>query len=79
MNPEDGMTTVEGRIINLLRKTSSYLIKTGGSGMKKAELVQEVTNQTGLTKKTSRGAVDAMTSVIADAFTRGEKVTSKPS
>jgi len=46
--------------------------------MKKAELVQEATNQTGLTKKTSSGAVDAMTSVIADALTRGEKVTSKP-
>jgi len=46
--------------------------------MKKGELVQEITNQTGSTKKTSRGAVDAMTSVIADVLTRGEKVTSKP-
>jgi len=41
----------------------------------KADLVEEIVNQTGLTKKTSREAVDAMTSVITDALAREEKVT----
>ena len=43
--------------------------------MNKAELVEEVTDQTGLTKKASKGAIDAMTSVITDTLARGEKVT----
>lgn len=43
--------------------------------MNKAELVEEVANQTGLTKKGSREAVDAVTSVITDCLARGEKVT----
>ena len=43
--------------------------------MNKAELVEEVTNQTGVTKRASREAVDAMTSVISDTLARGEKVT----
>ena len=43
--------------------------------MNKAELVEQVATQTGLTKKTSREAVDAMTSVITDSLVRGEKVT----
>ena len=43
--------------------------------MNKAELVEEVTNQTGVTKRASRKAVDAMTSVISDTLARGEKVT----
>jgi len=43
--------------------------------MNKAELVQEVANQTGLTKKTSREAVDGVTSVITDSLGREEKVT----
>jgi len=43
--------------------------------MNKAELVEKVTSQTGLTKKTSREAVDAITSVITDALAREEKVT----
>ena len=38
--------------------------------MNKAELVEEVANQTGLTKKTSREAVDAITSVIISALAR---------
>jgi len=41
----------------------------------KAELVEEVSNQTGLTKKTSREAVDVITSVVTDALVGGEKVT----
>jgi len=41
----------------------------------KAELVEEVANQTGLTRKASREAIDAMTSVVTDALARGEKVT----
>ena len=43
--------------------------------MNKAELVEEVTNQIGLTKRQSREAVDAITSVITDALVRQEKVT----
>ena len=43
--------------------------------MNKADLVQELANWTGLTKKTSRQAIDAITSVITDALARGEKVT----
>ena len=43
--------------------------------MNKAELVEEVSSETGLTKKASREAVDAMTSVITDALAREDKVT----
>jgi len=43
--------------------------------MNKASLAEKVANQTGLTKKRSREAIDAMTSVITDALARGEKVT----
>jgi len=43
--------------------------------MNKAELVEEVANQTGLTKKTSREAVDAIVSAITDSLARKEKVT----
>jgi DNA-binding protein HU-beta len=41
--------------------------------MKKAELVEEVVDQTGLTKNVSREAVDAMTSAITDSLAREEK------
>ncbi len=44
--------------------------------MNKAELVEEVANQTGLTKRTSREAVDAVISAITDSLVRDEKVTS---
>jgi len=43
--------------------------------MNKAELIEEVANQTGLTKRTSGKAVDAVVSAISDCLTRGEKVT----
>lgn len=43
--------------------------------MNKRELVQEVANQTGLTKKTSREAVDAIISAMTDSLSREEKVT----
>jgi len=43
--------------------------------MNKAELVEKVANQTGLTKKTSREAVDAIISAITDCLSREEKVT----
>jgi len=43
--------------------------------MNKAELVEELANQTGLTKKTSREAVNAIISVITDCVAREEKVT----
>jgi len=43
--------------------------------MNKADLVQQVANQTGLTRKTSREAVDAIISAITDSLGREEKVT----
>jgi len=43
--------------------------------MNKAELVEEVADQTGLTKRTSREAVDAIISAITDSLAGGEKVT----
>ncbi len=43
--------------------------------MNKAELVEEVANQTGLTRKTSSEAVDAIISAITDSLAREEKVT----
>ena len=43
--------------------------------MNKAELVEEVANQTGLTRKVSRKAVNAVTSVITDSLVREERVT----
>jgi len=43
--------------------------------MNKAELVEKVSNQTGLTKKTSREAIDAVISALTDCLGREEKVT----
>jgi len=43
--------------------------------MNKAELVGEVADRTGLTKKTSREAVDALISAITDSLSREERVT----
>ena len=43
--------------------------------MNKAELVEEVANQTGLTRRISREAVDATISAITDSLAREEKVT----
>jgi DNA-binding protein HU-beta len=42
--------------------------------MNKAELVEEVANQTGLTKKVSRQAVNAVISAISDSLVREERV-----
>lgn len=43
--------------------------------MNKGELVEKVSNQTGLRKKTSREALDAIISVMTDSLARREKVT----
>jgi len=43
--------------------------------MNKRELIDEVSTKTGLTRKASREAIDAMTSVVTDALARQEKVT----
>ena len=43
--------------------------------MNKAELIEEVRTETGLTRRTSREAVDGVTSVIIESLARGEKVT----
>ena len=43
--------------------------------MNKAELVEEVADQTGLTKRVSREAIDAITSAVGDSLAREERVT----
>lgn len=43
--------------------------------MNKAELVEEVADETGLTKRVSREAVDAIISAITDSLAREERVT----
>ncbi len=43
--------------------------------MNKAELIKQVASQTGLAKRTSGKAVDAVVSAISDCLAKGEKVT----
>ena len=43
--------------------------------MNKAELVEEIADKTGLTKRASREAVDGIISVITDSLAREERVT----
>ena len=43
--------------------------------MNKADLAEEVANQTGLTRKTSREAVNAVILAISNSLAREEKVT----
>ena len=43
--------------------------------MNKGDLVEELSNQTGLTKRTCREAVDAIISAITDSLAREERVT----
>jgi len=43
--------------------------------MNKAELIEEVSGKTGLTKKETGNVVDAVTEVITTTLKKGEKVT----
>lgn len=43
--------------------------------MNKAQLVEKVADEIGLTKKDTRKVVDAVTQTIAEALSGGEKVT----
>ena len=43
--------------------------------MNKAELIEQVAGQTGLAKRASGKAVDAVVSAMSDCLARGEKVT----
>ncbi len=43
--------------------------------MNKAELIEEVAGQTGLTKRACRQTIDSITTAIADCLANGEKVT----
>jgi len=43
--------------------------------MNKAELVEEVAAEVGVTKKDVNNVMDAMTATVADCLARGEKVT----
>ena len=55
--------------------SSRRLIEAGGNVMSKADLVEKVNAETGLTKRASREALDAITSIVSDALARGDKVT----
>jgi len=43
--------------------------------MNKAELAEEVSGNTGLTKKVTQNVIDALIKAIGDTLSRGEKVT----
>ncbi len=43
--------------------------------MNKAELVEEVADQTGITRKMARNVVDIVTETIKDTLSNGERVT----
>jgi len=43
--------------------------------MNKAELVSEVSDKTGLTKKEIQNVIDVLTETIGDTLSKGEKVT----
>jgi len=43
--------------------------------MKKAELVEEVSDKTGLTKKQAGNVLDAVTETITNTLSKGKKVT----
>jgi len=43
--------------------------------MNKAELAEEVSGKTGLTKKVTQNVIDAVIEIIGDTLSRGEKVT----
>ena len=42
--------------------------------MNKAQLVEEVSGKTGLTKKETQNVIDVLTETIGDTLSRGEKV-----
>jgi len=43
--------------------------------MNKAELIEEVNNKTGLTKKDIRNVISALTGTIQKTLSKGEKIT----
>jgi len=43
--------------------------------MNKADLVEKVASEVGLTKRASNEVIDAITSIVSDALSRGDKVT----
>jgi DNA-binding protein HU-beta len=51
------------------------VIKKRQCGMNKADLVNSISEQTGLTKTKTNQVVDVITSVIAETLSKGEKVT----
>jgi len=46
-----------------------------GEKMNKAQLIEEVSDKIGLTKKETGNVVDAVTETITDTLSKGEKVT----
>jgi DNA-binding protein HU-beta len=49
-------------------------IRAGGNSMNKADLISAVAQESGLTKKDSEAAIDALVSVVTDTLTNDEKV-----
>jgi len=43
--------------------------------MNKAELVEEVSDQTGISKRRAKNVLDAMTKAITNALSNGQKIT----
>jgi len=43
--------------------------------MNKAELIEEVNNKTGLTKKDTGNVINTLTDIIKNALSKGDKVT----
>jgi DNA-binding protein HU-beta len=49
-------------------------ISSGGNFMNKADLINAVAQESGLTKKDSEAAIDALVSVVTESLTKEEKV-----
>jgi DNA-binding protein HU-beta len=49
-------------------------IRAGGNSMNKADLISAVAQESGLTKKDSEAAIDALVSVVTETLTNDEKV-----
>jgi len=43
--------------------------------MNKAELVEEVSDKTGITKKQARNVIDAITDTVKETLSKGERIT----
>lgn len=79
LNLKKDKYTAKNREKNFKKKdpsdSSRIISQTGDITMNKADLVEKIASQTGLTKRACREAIDTISSVITDSLARGEKVT----